>query len=308
MAKFRTGDIFAFKLPSNEYISGRIMLDVKQQCIRPKLLKADSLLGFFNGSLLVEVYKETSQIPIASRSDVLIPGIFIDSHSLKSGDWIIVGHEDVDPTEVEFPEALLNQGRHPRFVKGEISLQISLSSEDLDRLHLYRTIEPSSILGDICLYYLGRPEEINNPRLQDIELRSLKHCDLRFTEYRSEIYQLLCEDENQSYYEMSTRLGYDIRRFYPTHERLPAEDTLGAGEAGVIILCPYCLSPVDENTKLCPTCGEDTTCDALIEMEPEEYRNKERKTCRFCRSPMLKLAPLCPSCRRWQTPRTASQK
>jgi hypothetical protein len=59
-------------------------------------------------------------------------------------------------------------------------------------------------------------DEINNPRLKDIELRSLKDSDLRFTKHRSEIYHLLGEDENQSYYEMSTRLGYDIQRFYST--------------------------------------------------------------------------------------------
>jgi lipopolysaccharide biosynthesis regulator YciM len=67
-----------------------------------------------------------------------------------------------------------------------------------------------------------------------------------------------------------------------------------------MILCPYCLSPVDENTKFCPTCGEDTTRDALVEMTQEEYLNKERITCRFCGNSMLKLAPVCPSCRRWQ--------
>ena len=75
----------------------------------------------------------------------------------------------------------------------------------------------------------------------------------------------------------------------------------GEGDVQVIILCPYCLSPVAENVKLCPTCGEDTTCDALVEMTKEKYLNKEQKSCRFCGKSMLKLAPLCPSCRRWQT-------
>ena len=78
------------------------------------------------------------------------------------------------------------------------------------------------------------------------------------------------------------------------------QNTSGSEEVEVIILCPYCLSPVDENVKLCPTCGEDTTRDALVEMTPEEYLNKERTTCHFCGNSMLKLAPLCPSCRRWQ--------
>jgi hypothetical protein len=218
MTKFKAGDIFTFKLPTKEYMCGRIMLDVKQQCIRPRLLKPDSPLNFFNGSLLVEIYKSTFPEPTANRSELLIPGIFVGSTSLESGEWSITGHEEVDPKEVEFPDALVAHGLRAQFIRGEIALNIDLKEEELKRLGVYRTKKPSGILGEICLYYLGRSDEINNPRLRDIELRSLKDSDLRFTAYRSEIYGLLGEDENQSYYEMSTRLGYDIGRFYQTNK------------------------------------------------------------------------------------------
>jgi hypothetical protein len=218
MTKFKAGDIFAFKLNTDEYICGRIMLDVKQQCIRPKLVKPDSPLTFFNGSLLVEVYKATFPEPTASRSELLIPGIFVGSNSLESGEWSVMGHEDVDPTQVEFPEALVARSLRAQFIRGEIALDIDLKEDELKRINVYRTKKPSGILGEICLYYLGRAAEIDNPRLRDIELRSLKDSDLRFTEYRSEIYHLLGEDEKQSYYDMSTHLGYDIRRFYPTNQ------------------------------------------------------------------------------------------
>ena len=214
MADFRTGDIFSLKLTDTEHISGRIMLDVKEQCIRPRLLTPESPLGFFNGSLLVEIYRETSENLVVNPSEILIPGIFIDPHFLNSGDWTVVDHADVDPAEVEFPEALFNVGRHPHFVRGEVLLAINLSSQDVDRINAYSTIKASSTLREICLYYLGRPKEINNPLLQDVEFRSLKNSDLRFSEDRSEIYRLLGEDDNQSYYEMSSRLGHDVRRFY----------------------------------------------------------------------------------------------
>jgi hypothetical protein len=214
MAKFKAGDIFTFKLPTNEYMCGRIMLDVKQQCIRPKLIKPESPLNFFNGSLLVEIYKSTSSEPTANRSEVLIPGVFIGSNFLESGEWSIMDDENVDPKEVEFPESLVARGLRAQFIRGEIALDIDLKEEELQRLNVYRTKMPSAIIGEICLYYLGRADEINNPQVQDIELLSLKDSDLRFTEHRSEIYHMLREDENQSYYEMSTRLGYDIQRFY----------------------------------------------------------------------------------------------
>jgi hypothetical protein len=218
MTKLKAGDIFTFQLPTKEYMCGRIMLDVKQQCIRPRLLKPDSPLNFFNGSLLVEIYKSTFPEPTANHSEILIPGVFIGSNSLESGEWSIIDHEDVDPKEVAFPESVVSRGLDAQFVRGEIALDIDLQKEELERINVYGTKKPSGILGEICLYYLGRSDEINNPRLRDIELRSLKDSDLRFTAYRSEIYRLLGEDENQSYYEMSTRLGYDIGRFYQTNK------------------------------------------------------------------------------------------
>lgn len=218
MTKFKAGDIFAFQLPTKEYMCGRIMLDVKQQCIRPRLLKPDSRLNFFNGSLLVEIYKSTFREPTANHSEILIPGVFIDSYSLESGEWSIIDHKDVDPKEVAFPESLIARGIGAQFVRGEIALDIDLQNEELERFNVYGTKNPSGMLGQICLYYLGRADEINDPSLGDIEFLSLKDSDLRFTAYRSEIYGLLGEDENQSYYEMSTRLGYDIGRFYQTNK------------------------------------------------------------------------------------------
>ena len=214
MVKFQTGDIFTFKLSTDEYMCGRIMLDIKKQCVRPKLLPPNSPLNFFNGSLLVEIYKSTAIQPIIDNSEILIPGIFIGSDCLESGTWSIIGHQDVNPQEVEFPEYLVGSGLRAKFVRGEISLNLDLRESDVDRVNVYGTKKSSATLGEICLYHLGRSHEINNPRLKNIELRSLKNSDLRFSQHRSEIYGFLGEDPNQSYYKMSTKFGYDIQRFY----------------------------------------------------------------------------------------------
>lgn len=86
-----------------------------------------------------------------------------------------------------------------------------------------------------------------------------------------------------------------------TNKELQVGNMSGLEEEQIIIFCPYCLSPIDEHTTLlCPTCDEDITRDALVEMTQEEYLNEERISCRFCGSSILKLAPLCPSCHRWQ--------
>jgi hypothetical protein len=215
MAKrFKAGDIFSFQLPAGEYMTGRVMLDVKQQCVRPKLLESGSALGSYNGSVLTEIYRKTFLEPMAECSEILIPGIWTDAISLTEGYWQIIGHEEVDPTAVEFPESFIGHGaRTILFRKGEIKLPIDMTNEEYEQLRVRGATNASGFLGETCLYYLGRKDEINDPELVDVELRSLKHSDL-LNEFRSEAYHRLGEDENQSYFEMSLKHGHDIHRFY----------------------------------------------------------------------------------------------
>ena len=64
----------------------------------------------------------------------------------------------------------------------------------------------------------------------------------------------------------------------------------------VLILCPYCLQPVEEDAKACPSCGRDVTGDALVEMTPEQLAAAERKRCPACGTSLLSLAIVCPAC------------
>jgi hypothetical protein len=46
-----------------------------------------------------------------------------------------------------------------------------------------------------------------------------------------------------------------------------------------VILCPYCLGLIGEQTGLCPTCGLDTRNDAPLEMTLEEVLEIKREPC-----------------------------
>jgi len=211
MARFKHGDIFAVQLPNQQYLFGRILLNVKEQCVKPKLLEPGSLLTFFGGSLLVEMYRKLSAAPGLSESEVLLNGVFVDARSLKRGLWKIIDHQEVDPTQIEFPEGLVATGRGASFQRGEINMPVALSGQDVSRIHVYPTQQSSLALADICLYYLGLKHLIEH---EYRDTKHLRYSDLRFSDHRSEIYQLLGEDESQTYYQMSTKLGYDITRFY----------------------------------------------------------------------------------------------
>jgi predicted amidophosphoribosyltransferase len=69
----------------------------------------------------------------------------------------------------------------------------------------------------------------------------------------------------------------------------------------ILILCPYCLSPVYEYSGFCPTCLVDITNDAKHEMTRLEYTAERRVACRYCGAEMLSLASRCPACRKWQS-------
>lgn len=211
MARFKHGDIFTVQLPNQQYLFGRILLDLKKQCVKPKLLEPGSPLTFFGGSLLVETYRQLSDTPDFGESEVLLKGVFVDARSLKRGHWTIIDHHEVDPTQVEFPEGLVATGSGANFQRGEISMPVALSGQDVSRIHVYPTQQSSLALADICLYYLGLKHLIEHEYRDN---KHLRYSDLRFSDHRSEIYQLLGEDESQTYYQMSTQLGYDIARFY----------------------------------------------------------------------------------------------
>lgn len=93
-------------------------------------------------------------------------------------------------------------------------LPLKLNFEDVQQIGVYQSINSSGLLKLICMFLLGRAEEIEDEGLRDSEAVTLQNSDLRFNNHRSEIYPALGEDESQSYFEFSSRFDYDIRRVY----------------------------------------------------------------------------------------------
>ena len=62
-----------------------------------------------------------------------------------------------------------------------------------------------------------------------------------------------------------------------------------------LVLCPFCVLPVDERASECPTCFADLEADALLEMDLDEWLG-ERKPCPKCLKAVHPLAVSCPFC------------
>jgi hypothetical protein len=85
-----------------------------------------------------------------------------------------------------------------------------------------------------------------------------------------------------------------------TSDYIP-QSLLAAGAQSVMLtLCPYCLTPINEEATVCPGCLQDPRKDAAIEMETTEYEQSPRKRCVVCGSSIFKLAVRCPVCRHRQ--------
>lgn len=63
-----------------------------------------------------------------------------------------------------------------------------------------------------------------------------------------------------------------------------------------LLLCPYCFGIIDEQAVICPSCKNNVTNDAPVEMTVGEYNNAARIACSYCGKSKLRLAKICPSC------------
>ena len=209
---YRAGDLFSVPLPDGTSASARILLDVTAQCMLPKRVPRTSPLKPFEGTLLVEVYREPVTAAGATPA-IAIPGVFIDPEPLTARGkdrWSIAGHAAVDPARVAFPEALTYGDHRVRFVAGEIERTIQIDQQHLERFTTRPSFMNPARFVAVCCYYLGRKHLLG----EAAEQMTLRKSDLRFNDDRDEIYRYMGEDPAQSYYEAAKAMGFDLARFY----------------------------------------------------------------------------------------------
>jgi hypothetical protein len=273
--RLRAGDVFIVELPGEMELACRALLDLKEQCVKPKLLQTSSPLAFYADALLHEVYRG-----LQSASGRLLPTIFTWSGSMK-----IIGHQTVDPEMVDFPQGLLLQGPRPHFTWGELELPLSLGVADVRRINISPPIQGIETIRELALHALGRKAEIDSRAYRNPEVFSAAKLDLRLSAHRDEVHALLGKRVGSRYYETALRYGYDLKRFYGKQYR-----------ERELILCPYCHAPSDDPQPVCPNCGEDTRDDAPLSMTSQQLAEWKRKPCQVCQSRILSTATICPGC------------
>lgn len=212
MAKFREGDLFAIPLPDHDWLTGRILLDL-DRVFSKKLVGERSAFRPRRRTILVEAYSEPSAEPSERVSTILIPGTWIDADGFGGKSkprWPIVGHRSVDPTEVDFPEIVIDSDGVTMFEKGEIRLPVPVSTSNVERWECRALFLNSAAYIYTCNHYLGRPQTLSATP----DAFSLEHSDLRFSPHRKEVFEMLGADPNRSYFDWATSLGLDPGRLW----------------------------------------------------------------------------------------------
>lgn len=82
----KQGDVFSVQLPNGQYMFGKVLLDIKQQCFKSGIVEmATSQLRYGSISYLIEIYDciTDNENPPASFK-VVIPGIVVDEDHLRT--------------------------------------------------------------------------------------------------------------------------------------------------------------------------------------------------------------------------------
>ena|SRR6218665_103605 len=214
---YKAGDIFAFELVPGEYGFGRLILDLNRQCYKTGKVENHSVLGVADKSVVFfELFRQTSPNNVFNTNgmEVLIPGMYAANYDLEDFTWEVVAHIPIEPEKVDFPEFLTIEGAfHGKFIKGELSHVIEIPGEEVEKIKIYPSTQALIAIPEFVLYALGRVEEIRENRRS---IRDMKDEDIRFSEHRKRIYDLLPAEFNQgkSYYELAKEKGFDLKRFY----------------------------------------------------------------------------------------------
>jgi hypothetical protein len=209
----KVGDTFAFRLTEREWLGGRVLLDVRAQCIKPRRVAPDSQLGFFNAAFLVEIYATPTARPEVRADRVLIASMFVNTGGWK-GDWQVLGNVAVDPTKVDFPPALVQRGVRPHLSWGELSLPTTLSPEEADAMQVSSTVHGAGLVPPTCLVALGRADELDPVEYPNPSVLGLASTDLRWSPHEARAFAAAGLPARGAYYDEARARGFDLARFY----------------------------------------------------------------------------------------------
>jgi hypothetical protein len=209
--KLTSGHTFAFQFRDGAWGHGRVLLNIQEQCVRPKRLAGGSPLAFFAKGLVVEIMREVTEVADAPAPTPLITGIYVDDSAFRADRFPLTGMHAVAAADLDFPQSL-GRAPDPVFFRGEVWVPIGLDDDEIDAIDLNPTLHPSGALPGIAAHHLGRPPEDDAIAP---EWRGLERADIRFSPHRAKILGAVDDPSalTTSYLELARAHGVDPSRF-----------------------------------------------------------------------------------------------
>lgn len=213
MAKIKIGDLVRVKLLNDMYMWVHVLFDTPNEKQREKMnLNTNNYFYVYSSCYLVNVYSQISKDDELKDNSVFFKGIFVPKKHLTKG--IIISNIEVDYNQIDFPENTGGYNSENWLSKGELTLG-SIPEEKIrewnDRFN--SSFKDIYSVADDVLYMQNRKSE-----MQRTYSDNWNHIpkDFRFyPECRKEVYDMIGEDPNLSYYELALKHGFDLARFYP---------------------------------------------------------------------------------------------
>lgn len=224
--KFKTGDIFSLEVAKNEFMYGRIVFDVTNQYMKSVYPKnqeegVENYLDSFNGCFLVETFlglhKSLKDVDFDKKAvqGTFVTKNFYDDDFFSERNFAIETNIPIDPRKVSFPETLSLSNGNVYFSNGELYLPIPI-----DQSTYYDEIKVMPSFGygyrGIIVPTLGISNREDLLEEDDKEKYNyFRYSDLKSSpDIRTEIYAMIGENPNISYYELALKHGFDLARLY----------------------------------------------------------------------------------------------
>jgi len=210
--KLNLGDVFYLQLKNKEkYVIGRVLFDVAHQFYKNNV-DNNNYFDVFRECQLVEIYDlifdDLSKIEI---KETIIPNTFVYRIDSKANqiNWGILYNQIVQYEKIEFPEVITIVDGVVKLLRGELSIQTKY--ENPRDFNLRFGAEFPIVIANQAAYSQGQNAIVEGFHSE----KSFLKMDLRnFPELRNKVYSDLNLDPEQSYYELSKEMGFDLARFY----------------------------------------------------------------------------------------------
>jgi len=211
----KQGDIFTQKTQDGRYVFGRVLLDLSYYFDK-KIMdtrRKEGALSFFQGALLIEILDLISETKeISNTASTKVGGVLMNPEIFTERKvWEKVGFKQVLPSEIDFPEYIVNIEGKFFLSKGEVRLKLPINHALTEKVGCRGTVFSSSSFSQLAAFQLGIKEDMNETWRKKV---SLAASDLRFItpDLRKALWTFTKEDYKLTYAELAGKYGFDVSR------------------------------------------------------------------------------------------------